>query len=124
MRQEIGDLVEDIVAQFRVFDPDMDVHAADQQPVRQILHILRQNVVAVLIRMALVDPFRKGVRRGRYRPQPMSLRRRGDAGPQIHDPLARLRYGTADRRPDFDLRAQKLRSDHPAIFADQALAIL
>ena len=51
--QKIGNLIQQIDPMFRILDPDMDMHAADQQPLRQRLHVLGQNIVSILIGMTL-----------------------------------------------------------------------
>ena len=105
MRQEIGHLIQQVIAQFGIFNAHMHMHAADKQPFRQMLHIFGENIVAILVRMPLDAPFRKRMGRGRDRPQSMAFCRRHNAGAKLDYPLTCFGNGMTDRRPDFDLRA-------------------
>ena len=56
MWQEVRDLVERVDPEIVVLDADMHVHAADQQPVSDQLHVLLEHVVTFLVRAFLVLP--------------------------------------------------------------------
>ena len=67
VRQEIGQLVEELDPELLVLDADMDMHAADQHPLGDNLHRSGDLVVAFLVGMRLVGPFGEGMGRGRQR---------------------------------------------------------
>ena len=64
VRQEIGQLVEQVEAERLVLDADMDVHAADQEPPGHHLEVAGERVVALLVGVALQAPLGEGVGRG------------------------------------------------------------
>ena len=54
-------LVDNIDACVIVIDADMDMHAGDHQAAHDTLHVTRQDIVALLVRMMLAAPAGKGV---------------------------------------------------------------
>ena len=111
MRQEVARLVHDVDALFLVLEPDVDVHAEDQQAVGDVGHRFAVLEVALALGDLLVAPTGKGVGRGGGDPQAVSGGDLGDPASQAHQLRARLRHSAADLRPDLDLRAQELGLD-------------
>ena len=107
MRQKIAHLIQQIDAQIIVGYSDMDVHAADQQPMCHRLQIFGQQVIALLVRMLLLGPTGEWVSRSSYRRQSMpggcTGYRRSQSG-QVHSCLANR---GANSRFDFNLRPQE-----------------
>ena len=56
VRQEVIELVHQVDAQLIIRNPDVDVHAADQQAPGRSLHIVLQDIVAFLRRRQLLMP--------------------------------------------------------------------
>ena len=108
MGQEVGDLIQDVDPEVVVVDADVDVHAADQQPVRHDLHVPLQDFVPFLFGVLLVLPFRERVCRGSDRSQAMVPGDFRDSAPQVAQVGPHLGYRIANRRTDFDLGAQEL----------------
>ena len=69
MRQEIGQLVEEIYAQVFILDANMDVHARNQHAPHHQLQILGQHRVAFFVGVMLVLPQGKRMSRGGDRRQ-------------------------------------------------------
>ena len=107
MGQEIRDLVEEIYAEIVFFDADMDVHAADEQPVGDNLHVLLQDAVPQLVGGLLLAPLSKGMRRRSDRRQTVFTGDLRNGAAQVHQVSPRLCDGSADRGADFNLRAKE-----------------
>ena len=105
--QEIRDLVEGVDSDIVVLDADMHVHAANQQPIRDELHILLQHVIALFVRALLVSPACKGMGGCGDWGQPVLRREVRHHTPKAHDLAPHLRNRVADRSANFDLCAHK-----------------
>ena len=120
MRQEVAHLIHQIDAQVVVLDPDMYMHATDQQPPGHGLQIAGQGLIAVLVDKLLLLPSREGMGRGGDGRQAVVIRHLGDRGPKIGEVIARLAHGGAGMGADLDLGAQKFRR-YPALQHGRAL---
>ena len=107
MGQEVRDLVEEIDAKIVFFDADMDVHAADEQSLRDDLHVLLQDAVPQLVGGLLLTPLGKGMRGSGDRRQTVAASDLRDGAAQVDQVGPRLGDGPADGGADFDLRAKK-----------------
>ncbi len=122
MRQEIAELIHQVVARLVVRHSEMHVHAADQQALRHALHVAGEQVVAVLVRVALLGPCRKRMRRGRDDAETVALRRPRRDAAQGGKLRPALRQRAAHGRADLELRAQELRRHAADLFRDRVLA--
>jgi hypothetical protein len=122
MRQEIGRLAEQVDAQILVLDADMYVHAANHEPARDLLQILRESVVALLVGVLLAAPFGEGVGGGSDGGKAELGGDGADGRTQPDQLVARLMHGVAHAGADLDLRAQEFRADLPAIIEQRLLA--
>ncbi len=85
VRQEIRELVHQVDTQLVVFDPDVDMHAADQQTPGRRLHLGRQRVVALSFGMFLVQPACVRMGRSRHRREPVAARDFHDRRAQVSE---------------------------------------
>ncbi len=123
MRQEVARLVHHVDPQVRILDADVDVHAEDEQALRQIGHLFELLDVALLDGDVLSAPHREGVRAGRRDRQAILVRYVAGRRAQADELGARLPHVLADLRADLDLRLHQLRldlvvEDHPALIEE------
>ena len=122
MGQEVGRLSQQVDAQIVVLDPDMNVHAANHEPARDLLQVLRQRIVALLVGVLLAPPSGEGVGGGGDRGKAELVGDGADGGAQPDQLFAHFRNGVANAGADLDLRAQELRADLAAIIEQSLLA--
>ena len=113
MRQEIGDLVQNVDAQVVLFDTDMHVHAADQQPLGHDLQVLLEDAVTQLVGSLLFAPLGERMRRSGDRSVPVRASDFRHGAPQVRERRACLRHRGADFRADLDLGPQELGTEPP-----------
>ena len=106
-----------------IVETDMHMHAANQQPLRDSLQILGQDVVAVAVGLPLRVPIGEGMGGGGDRPKSMALGRFGDAEAELTQLVPRGVDGIANRRADFDLGPQKFGHDGADLFGNDRLAV-
>ena len=111
MRQEIGELADQVDAHVLVGDADMDMHAADQHPPRHPLQVAGEAVVAFALGMGLPPPFRERMARGGDGGEVVARRHLGDGAAQPAQIGAGLADGVADPGADLDLALQEFRAD-------------
>jgi hypothetical protein len=109
VRQEVGHLIGEIDPHLGVFDTDMDVHAADQHPPRDAVHVAGEVAVAILPRHALVLPIGERVAAGRDRDEAVILRHLEDTEPQVRQVGPRLGHVGADGGAHLHLAPQEFR---------------
>ena len=107
VRQEIRHLVHQVDTQLVVFDADMHVHTANQEPPGGALHLNRQLVIALLARVFLVLPVAERVRRRCDRFQAVPVRDFLDVATQVHKLFTNFRNVLADLGTDLNLRAKQ-----------------
>jgi hypothetical protein len=126
-RQEVGKevacLIHDVHHQVAVVDPDVDMHAEDQHPARNLGHALDVIGIAVTLGDVLFLPAGEGMGARRDDPQSIGLGEFADVAAQAHDLLASLGDVVADLTADFDLRLQQLGLDlvsqnHPTLLQE------
>ena len=111
MRHEIAHLIHDVDTQFAVRNSDVNVHAKNQQPARDVAHVLGQAFVAVFVCENLILPARKRVGAGSDDLAAVLLSDLGHDPPQPHHFLARLFDVAANMAADLYLRLQHLGFD-------------
>ena len=121
VRQEIGDLVQQVDAKLVVVDADMHVHAANHQAADHGLQVLGDNGVALLLGVGLFLPAGKRVRRGGDGRQAVFIGDLGDNGPDRRQVFVDFGDVGRDLGVDFDLRPQEFMRDNAL---DAFLAVL
>ena len=90
MRKHIAHLAHEVDAQVVVRDPDVDMHAADDETPAHALEVAREGLVARLGGRTLAPPMGEGMGRGGHDGKAMALRDLGDRTPQMGKLAPRL----------------------------------
>jgi hypothetical protein len=97
----------------------MDVHAADQETLRDRSQIFLDLGITLFCGGKLLPPLRKGMRRSGDQSEPVPKRLVRDCATKVAELGSRFGNGAADLGSDFDLTSQKFRRD---LFAKEATA--
>ena len=107
MGQKIARLCHQFDTQIIIFDSDVDMHAANQQPIHNRAQITRDGVVTFAIGMLLVVPLGKGMGRSRQQRHVIFCRHLGKRAAHMNKLLARFKCAVAHLASGFDLTAHE-----------------
>ncbi len=111
MRHEIRQLVHDVDTQLPVRDPNVDVHAEDEESPGDIRHLRHQCLIAFLVRDQLVPPARERMSSGGRDPVAAFVGDLSQNPSEACDLLPGLRDVSANRTTDFHLGLEELGFD-------------
>ena len=103
MGEEVAHLVHQIDAQIGVFDPGMDMHAANHHAAGDHPEVLGHDLVAILVGGLLLPPQREGVGGGGHDRGAVLLERIVQRCPHLGQLLTGLRHARVHPGRDLEL---------------------